>query len=192
MTVVNGQQILEGLKQTRKFFKQVSLLLRTAEDMLYEAGWREMTGSSKSSNITSDLYRPESWMPQDIYRFYVPSDESEIDKKIVLFVGVLLDREGAWKGFKEPWISSGLYEFLPDKSPPKLRYEEWVRLHLDVEQDPDGRFYAHPIGDEKWYEEIGLLYQVSMALPLVEIDDAEDLKTRVTEPLLQQVGAVPD
>ena len=116
--MTEGRQILEGLAQTRNFFKQISLVLRTAEDLLKEARWENIGGNrkNKTSDITSHLHRSEQWMPQDIYRFYIESiEEGKRKRGLVIFIGILLDREGAWAGFQEPWVTCGIYQFPTDK-----------------------------------------------------------------------------
>jgi hypothetical protein len=83
--------------------------------------------------------------------------------------------------------------FLPGKKPEKLRYEEWVSVHLDNEHEPDGRFYEYPHSEgDEWYDNLGLSYEVSMALPLVEIASADDLKRKVLSPLLEQASKVSE
>lgn len=191
MLTADGQQILAGLAETRKFFEQVSLLIRTAEDCLRDAGWDNLFGN-KCAEITGHLYKPRSWMPTDIYRFFVASEDSEENRDLILFVGVLLDREGAWSGFKEPWITCGLYQFSPDVNVREFRYWDWVRAHLDDQHDPDGDFYVYVCSPEEQQEYDGLMYEAIMALPLVAITSAEDLKQKFIDPLLQEISRVPN
>ena len=187
---ISGQQMLEGLAQARAFFKQVSLMLRTAEDLLYEAGLESICGN-KTSNITSHLHKAEGWIPQDIYRFYVESTEEERGNKgLVTFIGVLLDREGAWAGFREPWVTCGIYQFSREQDPKSFHYWEWVTAALDDEHEPDGSFHDHQCTEEEQQED-NLLYQAVMALPLVEISDAESLKRRIVDPLLKKIEEIP-
>ncbi|MBT9132499.1 MAG: hypothetical protein DDT32_01224 [Syntrophomonadaceae bacterium] len=187
MTATDGQQILDGLIQTRKFFEQISLLLRTAEDLLKESGWDNHSSSMKSSDTTSHLYHPRKWMPKEVSRFFV----NEEHKDLLTYVGVLLDQEGAWRGFNEPWITCGLFQFLPDKNPhEKFNSLSWVTQHLVDERDPDGNFYTYEWPPEE-QEGLNLLYDATLALPLVQIRSAEDLKQKIIVPLLEEVRKVP-
>lgn len=187
----DGQQILKGLAETREFFKQISLMLRTAEELFSERGWEDATGGKKCSNITSHLYHPESWMPQDICRLYLSTAENEENKDLILCVGVLLDREKAWGGFKEPWITCGLYQFAPGRKPERPQGGEawWVTTHLDDKHDPDGTFYRCTYSSEE-QEQWGIVYQATMALPLVQITSADDLRQKVVDPLLEEISKV--
>ncbi|MBT9147553.1 MAG: hypothetical protein DDT32_01312 [Syntrophomonadaceae bacterium] len=187
MTATDGQQILEGLIQTRKFFEQISLLLRTAEDLLKESGWDNHSSSMKSSDITSHLYQPRKWMPREVSRFFINEEHEDI----LIYVGVLLGQEGNWGGFKEPWITCGLFQFLPDKNPrEKFTNLLWVTQHLADESDPDGTFHTHKWPPEK-QEELNLLYDATLALSLVQITSAQDLKQKIIVPLLEEVSKVP-
>ena len=112
----DGAQILTGLAQARAFFRQISLMLRTAEDMLIEEGWESIWGR-RSSSITSDYLRPDRWMPRDIYRFYIANKEEEEDSSsngLVIYTGVLLDQESAWSGFTEPWVTCGVFKMIQE------------------------------------------------------------------------------
>lgn len=188
--MTNGKQILEGLAQTRNFFRQLSLLLRAVDGLLYEAGW-ENIGGNKTSDMTSHVHKPERWMPQDIYRFYVESEEEgEGNRGLVAFFGVLLDRDGAWAGFKEPWMTTGVYQFHKDKDPRQFRFWHWVAGALDHQYEPDGSFHEWECPQEEILEYEDLVYYALMALPLVEITDEESVKRRVIDPLLEKIRRI--
>jgi len=188
----DGAQILTGLAQTRNFFRQISLMLRTADDMLVEEGWLSNWGT-RSSNITSNYLRPDNWMPRDIYRFYIAGDEEESgDNRLVIYVGVLLDQEDAWDGFVEPWITCGVFKMIPKFGVKDFNYWEWVRAIFDDNYEPDGEFHEYITSESEIEEGWDLLYQAVMALPLVYITDSESLKTKILDPLLKQIEEMPD
>lgn len=189
MSDVDGKNILQGLRQTREFLKQVSLLMQSAEEIVSNKGWREIAGSRQSSNITSDLYDPDRWMPRDVYRLYVSAEADAPERDIIIYLAVHLDQNGAWGGFKEPWVTCGLCQFLPGKRPDKVRPIEYVKAHLENKQEPNGEFrlYDHQETKSDWYTSIGLCREKSMALPLVEVRSAADLSAKVVNPLLQKV-----
>jgi len=186
----NGAQILAGLAQARVFFRQISLMLRTAEDMLMEEGWESIWGR-RSSNITSDYLRPERWMPRDIYRFYIANKEEKDNSSsngLVIYTGVLLDQEGVWEGFTEPWITCGAFRFKPDFDIKGFNYWDWVRSALDDKHEPDGVFHEYVLENEEEDEE--LLFQAIMALPLIRVTEAEVLKQLIIAPLLQKIDEI--
>ncbi len=190
MTELIGKQILTGLSDTREFFEQVSLLIRTAEEFLRDKGWDTLFGN-KCTDITAHLYKPRKWMPTEIYRFFVAGEDSEENKDMVLFVGVLLDSDGAWGGFKEPWVTCGLYHFNNEKfDVRKFSYWNWVRAHLDDKHDVDGVFHDYECSPEEQEEWEGPVYQATMALPLTAIDSAQALKSKIIEPLLQKISEI--
>lgn len=186
----DGAQILKGLTQTRVFFKQVGLLIRTAEEQLMEAGW-ESIGGRKSSNITSDYLRPERWMPRDIYRFYVKSNEENdnVNSNLVICIGVLLDQEAAWAGFTEPWITCGVYKFNQEFITNNFNYWDWVYSALEDKHEPEGVFHGWDFSESD-EEDDELLYQAVMALPLVRITDAESLNQLIIIPLLKKIDEI--
>lgn len=190
MTEIDGKQIITGLSDTRRFFEQVSLLIRTAEEFLRDEGWDTLFGN-KCADITGHLYKPRKWMPAEVYRFFVAGEDSEENRDMVLFVGVLLDSDGAWGGFKEPWVTCGLYQFNTEKfDVRKFGDWDWVRTHLNGQYDADGEFKPEKPTSEDQEEWGDLVYQATMALPLTAIDSAQALKDKILEPLLQKVVSV--
>jgi hypothetical protein len=188
MTEVIGHQILIGLIETRKFFDQISLLIRTTEDLLRDEGWEPLLGN-KCADLSAHLYRPKKWMPREIYRFFIVSEDGEENRDMVIFTGVLLDVENAWGGFQEPWVTCGLYQFNTEKfDVTKFGYWDWVRAHLDDKHDADGIFHEYKCSPEEQEEWEGLVYQATSALPLTAIDSAQALKQKLIEPLLQKVS----
>jgi hypothetical protein len=180
-----GKMILKGLAETRKFFGQVSLLIRTAEENLKEEGWEPISSSYQSSDITSHLLHPQKWMPRWVARFFVNEEHEDI----LVYVGVLLDGAGAWSGFKEPWFTCGLFQYLTGERPRdnwKPQWLEWVDTHLYFEKDSDGKFHLRKYSpEEKEYESIS--GESTMALPLMEITDANALEEKVIVPLLEEI-----
>ena len=177
-----GQIILKGLAETRRFFEQVSLLIRTAEEDLKEQGWEPISSSYQSFDITSHLSRPQKWMPRWVVRFFI-NDEHE---NILIYIGVLLDGAGTWAGFREPWITCGLFEYLEEKSPHENWALDWVTTHLDFEKDPDGKFRLREYPPEERESE-SISKESTMALPLVEITDVNTLKEKVIVPLIEEI-----
>jgi len=158
--------------------------------MLGEASW-ECFSTNRCTDLTGHVHRPNQWIPQTIYRLYaLPSDEnSEAENDVILFLGVLLDRKGAWSGFQEPWLTFGLYQFIPGQSPRRFRYEDWVKAPLEDEHDPDGSFKTWEKSGNDPLDNEGLLYQAVAAVPLITIQSSEDLKRDVIDPLLDRVQA---
>lgn len=180
-----GQQILQGLADAAKFYEQVSLLVRTAEEQLVEAGWTSYTNSMKAADISSHLYQPHKWMPRDIARFYLNEDM----KGILVYIGVLLNPEHSWQGFTEPWLTCGLLQFAPDIDPTENLRLSLVEAHLEDEYEANGEFqrYQWAAEDIGSPDSEGETYRSTMALPLVELASADDLKNRVITPLLEEV-----
>ena len=155
-----GKQILSGLAETRRFFGQVSQLMQAADGMLAEEGW-EAFSTNRCTDLTGSLLHPRRWMAQNIYRFYRLSDgdNTGAGDDIIIVLGVVLDRDGAWVGFQEPWLTFGLYQYFPGHNPWKFRWEDWIDVPLENKVDPDGTFstWDNPENDPEIDE--GLLHQ---------------------------------
>lgn len=178
-----GKLILKGLAETRRFFEQVSLLIRTAEESLKEWGWEPISSSYQSSDITSHLLRPKKWMPRWVSRFFV----NEEHENILVYIGVLLDGAGTWAGFRELWVTCGLFEYLHGKDPRENWALDWVTTHLFFERDSDGKFHWREYPPDESKSE-GILREATMALPLIKVTNADDLKFKVTDPLLKEIS----
>ena len=181
-----GKQILSGLAETRRFFGQVSQLMQAADGMLAEEGW-EAFSTNRCTDLTGSLLHPRRWMAQNIYRFYRLSDgdNTGAGDDIIIVLGVVLDRYGAWVGFQEPWLTFGRYQYFPGHNPWKFRLEDWIDVPLENKVDPDGTFstWDNPENDPEIDE--GLLHQAYGAVPLVSIQDASDIKNTVVDPLIE-------
>ena len=178
-----GKQILAGLKETRNFFEQVSLLLRTIDAQLFEKEWFNAlkTNPKRATDISGDIYQPQKWIPRMVSRLYTSSNS----KNILVFAGVLLDVETDWAGFKEPWLTTGLYKYLPKRNLDNP-FIEWANAHLIDEHEPDGKFYRF-IWKKSAVGEDGEFYRSTMAAPLVEFQNADDVTSKIIEPLLLEI-----
>jgi hypothetical protein len=182
----NGKHLLAGLKETRNFLGQVSLLMRTLDGQLAENGWvNALKANPKTAvELSSDIYQPQAWMPRRVSRLYVNPDA----KNILAFAGVLLDVETEWAGFDQPWLTCGLFKAMPDKTLLDSPTIGLVEAHLIDEHDADGKFTRFTwkkadVGEDGEY------YRSTMALPLVDFQNTDDLLAKITNPLLEEVKA---
>ncbi len=190
MPLTDGEQILKGLREARKFFEQVSLLIQTADDLLAAEGW-EVLSSWQCTELLGHVSRPKEWMPTNVYRYYVVDEDSELNKDLALLLGVLLEPEKAWAGFKEPWITWGLLQFSSEKNAREFKDWAWVDVHSESEYPPDGHPYQYKrTSEDRGEEQAELVFYSTMALPLVQIQSAEDLKEKVIKPLLDEIKQV--
>lgn len=63
-----GLNIFGAIHQARNIFKDVALLLRTADETLGSQGW-EPTGNTAFEGSSISVLNPERWMPHYISRF---------------------------------------------------------------------------------------------------------------------------
>jgi len=189
----DGERILEGLAEARKFLGQVSLLVQTVEDELASKGWAAYGYGNKAATLTGHLRRPDEWMPRAVFRFFVRDEEDEGKRDLLLFIGVLLDPKERYPGFKEPLLTCGVYVFMAGtrEEPGYKGYEwdeHWVEGPLQGDYAPDGKFYHED--DTSDLESYGLQYTVLMAVPLISITSEDGLKQTVVNPLLEEADKV--
>jgi hypothetical protein len=178
-----GSSILRAISDMREFLGQVSSLIRTAEDSLLAEGWESNTGN-RCIDIKNHISMPNEWMPHEIYRFY-----TNIEKHggMVLFLGVLLDLGEKSDLFTEPWVTCGIFQFADKQTAQNHKDIEWVWASLDDKYDPDGTFSRSNIDPEEQEEYGGLIYQSFMAIPLIDINDANDIKNKIIDPLIKEI-----
>ncbi len=189
MSTTEGQRILEGLSQTRAFFKEVALLVQSAEGFLQEAGWEPLEGN-RGTALTGHLHRPGRWIPSNIRRFYVMGEDQEELKNTVLFFGVLLENSPEWSGFMEPWITYGAFRFSEATDVRQFNRWGWVVAALHDKIEPDGEFQMREIsagdGDP---EAENLVWQAVASVPLTTITSEEEIRDSVIRPLLCRANA---
>ena len=182
-----GPEIFQSLRETRRFFREVSLLIQSVESMLGRAGW-ECASGNRCVVVTGHILRPEQWMPSTVYRFYRPMEDHPFPTDVSLFLGVLLDRQGgAWAGFQEPWLTFGVFRLTGGRAEELQQHSDWVAAPLNDRHEPNGQFHrwSRPPDDEVEYEG-GLTYQAVAALPLVMVRDEAGLWKDVIGPLLKE------
>jgi len=185
MTSTDGHELLVSLAATRSLFEQLSKLITSVDIGVSSENWEVISGNS-SSDVSSHYQRPNRWMPDTLYRFYQLDEEKSgnVTEDIVLFLGVLLDRQYGGNGFTEPWLTYGLYQFFPGFELPGYK-AEWVETPLaEGDQAPDGKFYVWDNSSGDPDENGKLLHQEIAALPLVNIESEDSLQDMVITPLL--------
>jgi len=187
MEISNGKQILKGLAETRSFFGKVSLMLRTADDLMGENQWKKL--DNRTCFLSGVIYNPKYWMPVNLHRYYTADENMENNKDLLVFIAVLLDRDNAWSGFDEPWITCGFFKFRPKKDPKVgWRWDDNLEeSYLELKKEANGEFQLHTYSEKEEYGD-RLVYEEYMALPLVEITSADELKAKIVDPLLGRIS----
>ena len=183
----DGENAISLLQQVRKFLGEVALLLQTADQALEVAGWADM--GSQSVTGSSALGKSSEWLPYHVFRYYKNSDSPSI----MPFVAVLLDyydddRDRGVKLLKVPLISCGWYDYGA-----AANEDGWIFYHSAIHIHNKGS-----LADGRWVKsEPQTLFPkwvrtsasvaYSRAIPLLSVKNAEDLQTKVIDPLLDEM-----
>ncbi|WP_437565005.1 hypothetical protein [Sorangium sp. So ce542] len=180
--------IRSGIQYVQGVFKQISLLLQTADQQLGELDFHKAYGNICIEDTGVKVGEPEKWLPNALFRFY-GSDESP---RVLLFVSVLLDdRYAEYKPMSECLLTAGAFVHKGDGWSDKDWKCWWARWHgfHDPRYD-DGRVTCSESKD--WPEQdedakvIERLFTVGRPLP--DLRSAEDLKIFLA-PLLDRIAA---
>ncbi|MHB1909356.1 MAG: hypothetical protein ACYCQJ_10880 [Nitrososphaerales archaeon] len=99
--------ISQAVKQVRSVFSNVSLLLRTCDELMEKKSWHvkdQFVWRDSSTNIT----RPERWLPSELHRFYL----SKAKPNILAYVAILLDddKEGYYT-IDRAVVTAGMFDY---------------------------------------------------------------------------------
>lgn len=186
----NGEAVIALVKQMRKLCAQISLLLRTVDEQMAELDWNSFgPGISDSS---SSILNPERWIPICIFRFYVHKDYPQKYPNRLAYVSVLIDDHWDRKyTIKEPLITAGFFDYGTAEVGENwdyhyARYFGYLSKENDLE--PDGEAFnfdntkvsADIQGKFKKIFEKGNVF----AVPLISITNADDVKSKITDKLI--------
>ncbi|MFA5771963.1 MAG: hypothetical protein WC974_04450 [Thermoplasmata archaeon] len=181
----DGKNILEMMRQLRKLDQQLSLLLKSADEQMNRAGW-EAFNNTVMSDSSGSLENPLKWSPDCLFRFYLNGEYPHV----LFFVSVILD-DDVQKEYKitEPLITAGCFDAGRGKNVKILdwrwRYAKcYARLENSVH---DGEVYASKSNWQKDWDDSKYKLYKCFGYPLVSISTAEDIETKIVQPLLTLV-----
>ena len=167
----NAQTIISTFRQMKKIYRQIYLLLSTADDLMAEAGW-----VSDNSTVLYDtaitLHNYEKWLPFIIRRTYI-NDEYKAFRK---YIAVMTDDKNS-KDFVPVVIGTtvvGQHESTPD-------FRSWD-AYWWWQKKKDGEIIQPK---EVYLSEDRELAKIhSFSHDLVKITDGEKLGEHIIHPLL--------
>lgn len=183
-----AKSILAGFQELRKFCRELSLLLMTADGMMREHGWSPVPRTSVTGNKSGRVDDPEWWLPTEFSRFYQNNRHPQLLPYVAVLVHHLED-EDEWPidvallsagclVFKKTWAWNGEYW--------------WSRSHLDMQVQRNDGTICRENPNETWDDEEppeGVIAIVTFARPLDEVVDSETLRAKLVDPLLKDVIA---
>ncbi len=183
-----GQKINTLIEETKKFYRNLALLLESAEDLLGNEQWESASaGNQVWINSSTSLKSPDLWFPKEVFRFF----KNENRPNVLVFICVLLDpRDEGYERFPEPLVSATWFDYgkesVTDSSWEPwysrwhmylpFRYREWIQQ--EVSDLPERERKRH---DYK-FERVR-----SLVVPLAGIANAESLRSDIIDPLLEDI-----
>jgi hypothetical protein len=181
-----GANIVKGFQELRKFCRQVSVLLKTADGMMREQDWKPIPRSSVTGNSSGKVDEPDLWLPTEFSRFYLSTG----CPRLLTYIAVIVEHVDDEWPIEEAILSAGCLAFEPGHS---WKGEYWFsHLHLEMETlKTDGTpCREHP--QETWTDEqppVGLETVTTFARPLDEFVNSDSLRKKLVDPLM---GIVAD
>ncbi len=191
-----SSKILNLMSEVRGFFEQIAILLKTYDQIVDESGWSANDSTVTGGNSAS-INNPKSWAPEFLCRFYLNNKYSHI----LLYTCVIIDNRDNNESYPadnkkdfEPIITSGYYDY--GKKNTAKDWNVWrSRWHI-YSEDPnyDGTIYTFdPNTNYDFTEKESNFKKLrSLALPLVDIQNSNDLKIKVINPLLSDLAKQTD
>jgi hypothetical protein len=153
-------------------------------------GWEER--GSQCVSGSNALKNPTEWLPTLIFRMYNGKHDR---KSLVSFVSVFLSDPSCTEAeghVDEPLVSAGWYDYGVGRRAPKgLDGWWWTSYHLDhVNRKDNGEIIT--TDDKKWLEpeKWDVVRFSSLAVPLVKIQNSDDLLQQVIKPVLDHIGSL--
>lgn len=177
------------IQEILKLNRQISDLLGTCDSFMSEKHWKTVGTSRIMDEMSTSLFNPEKWYPNVLVKFY----KSNKHPHLLLFISIMLfDRDKEYNNFTEPLIAAGWFDYGITNNFEGL-WDYWHgRCHgfMDAPKH-DGTLHTFTFSSEckKWKKGRGTAFRSasSFAWPLVTITNAEELKNKIIDHLLDNI-----
>lgn len=181
-----GKKILELFQQTRKVCQQFALLLSTAEAQMEKKDWEGERTNAISDMSKSVLY-PSYWIPIAAFRLF---NKTKCPNRLG-FISILIDDHWDAKYvLKEPIITAGFFDYGKGKVNGDWEYS-FTRIYGYLAEKhnlkPDGEVFHFSRSMVSPSHKGNFKSGVVFALPLVSIENSEDIKLKITDKLLNLI-----
>lgn len=185
-----GKNIVSGFRELRKFCHQVSLLLKTAQEMMADKDW-ERAKPYAVFEADPAIDAPDSWLPYGVCRFFQNSDFP----RLLCYIAVSVDDPEEKSPVEYALLSAGCIVLQLGRNRDKLAH--WMaywHLFMDSRKD-DGspclddepQKTGKPIKKGEPEPPASFVRVTTFAYPLVEIADPEALREKIVLPLLKVI-----
>lgn len=198
-----GTNLSGFIQEILKLCKQISDMLGAADRLMGEEGWQPWQPLSDTAFFerSGNLYEHKKWFPSEVFRLYI----SENNPHILAFISVLLfDRYKEFYHFTEPIISAGWLDYGTGEQvdgnwrPWYARFHgnwrSWYgRFHGYMKDTKDDGTLCQLTPSVDWpkeQEKYDFKFKTAstFGFPLMSINTAEDLKSKITDQLLDYIS----
>jgi hypothetical protein len=179
-----GKNILNLFKQVRAFCVQVSNLLLTVDEQMGAEGLESYNNTAIAYSSAS-IMNPKQWVPDSFFRFYNLKEH----KNVLVFVSILADDDVSQQyklKLNEPLITAGFFDYGKGKEVGDnfdYWYSSWLGYIANYIED--GKIYE---SKSSWKEDEKEDYPFEswkcFGLPLISINKAQDVSSKITKPLV--------
>jgi len=180
-----GENIKNMMSETKRFFKQISLLLTTVDSQIKKEKWIAISNTSIGEQSKHIDY-PYWWLPTEAFRFYT----NNAYPKTLGFVSILLDddRRGYYE-IKEPLVTGGYFDYATlEKLKDDNDYLWYARyfgyLFKDNSLTANGDFFTFFTKDIAVDLQGDFESGKVFAIPLTTISDEKTVKREITDRLV--------
>ena len=175
----DGAEILRAFQQMRDLCEDVVLLLKTADTFMHKDGWQDYSGNTAVAQTSGSLTSPRWWVPWGAFRFYTHPER----KHLVAYVCVLFDHPDKSESMTEPLVIAGLLDWREAGEVGNWDYG-YARWHIGPPGRKDDGTVVVTNPKEVWpSKNYTLTRMLTVALPLVEVTNADILNARILEPV---------
>jgi len=187
----DGKVIFAFIQEIRKFCRQISELLGTADKLVGEEGWECCIGNRCSAHHKYSLIDPHGWFLGEAFRFYQHQEAPHL----LAFIALMLDDHNQKHYFlNEPLIAAGWFDYGKENQVVWKKEYWYSRFHGYMENRKDDGT-IHVVDPQKyWSKEENEKYDYkfrtahTFAVPLVLVTDTDTLKSKITDPLIRELN----
>ena len=171
MSNAKGKEITTVFRYVQQVFRESQQILAKI-DSLMAPDWKTAYGNRVTKEVSSHFKRPEEWLVEAVFRVY--QGNSKLINK-----GINISYWG--EDLEEPLITACKITYSDIKG-----RDHWDILNAwfywpqdDLEIKPDGRVFIYKPEEDDYIEEIKVF-----SLPLVTIENDQDIETKIFKPLM--------
>jgi hypothetical protein len=185
----DGKNILKMIKQNKKLFEEMALLLKTSDEQMQKNGW-EADGSGAIYDMSKSLNDPQRWLPNYLFRIYFNSEY----ENILAYVSILLD-DDVYGGYEdiitEPLITAGYFDYGEGNKVEEYQqwFTKWYGFWMEKRREDEIIYEDKKNWKKEWEErfpkdDVDFEHYRCFGIPLTSITNTSELESKIVNHLL--------